>query len=103
MSAMFLPALVILFAFAIPLGWIAAPDHDRLLGLVGHPLTALVLLGVFVLSLFHWAQRFRYTLFDGLKLKAHTGSINMAVYALALLGSVAAVAVLWQAMAARAV
>jgi len=100
-SALFLPALVFLFALAIPLGWIDEPGRDGLLGLVGHPLAALVLLGVFVLSLLHWAQRFRYALFDGLKLKAHQRLINTLVYALALLGSLAAVVVLWQAVSAR--
>jgi fumarate reductase subunit D len=101
MSALFLPVLVFLFALAVPLGWIEEPGRDRLLGLLGHPLTALVLLGVCVLSLLHWAQRFRYTLFDGLRLKAHERLINASVYALALLGSAAAAVVLWRAVAAR--
>lgn len=101
-SAMFLPVLVFLFALAVPLGWIEAPGRGQLLGMVGHPLTALVLLGVCVLSLFHWAQRFRYTLFDGLQLKDHQRLINTGVYALALLGSAAACVVLVQAVAARA-
>lgn len=100
-SALFLPALVFLFAFAVPLGWIGDPGRDGLLGLIGHPLTAVVLLGVCVLSLLHWAQRFRYTLFDGLKLKTHERPINAVVYVLALLGSAAVVVVLWQAVSAR--
>jgi fumarate reductase subunit D len=99
-SAVFLPALVVLLALAVPLGWLT-PDHGRLLGLLGNPLVALVLAGVCVLSLFHWAQRFRYTLFDGLKLKAHQGSINATVYLLAVVGSVAALVVLWQAVTSR--
>jgi fumarate reductase subunit D len=102
MAAVFLPVLVFLFALALPLGWFAAPDHARALGLLGHPLVALVLLGVCVLALFHWAQRFRYTLFDGLKLKRHQRVINAVVYTLAVLGSLAALVVLWQAVAARA-
>jgi fumarate reductase subunit D len=100
-SALFLPVLVFLFALAVPLGWIEEPGRDRLLGLLGHPLTALVLLGICVLSLLHWAQRFRYTLFDGLRLKAHERLINAGVYALALLGSAAAAVVLWQAVTTR--
>ena len=99
-SALFLPVLVLLFAFAVPFGWIEAPGRDGLLGLVGHPLTALVLLGVFVLSLFHWAQRFRYMLFDGLKLKHHQHLINTGVYALALFRSAAAAMLLSQAVSA---
>ena len=102
LSAIFLPVLVFLFALAIPLGQLAEPSRERVLGVLGHPLVALVLLGVCALALFHWAQRFRYTLFDGLKLKAHQGVINRTVYTLAVVGSVAALAVLWQAVAARA-
>ena len=100
-AALFLPVLVFLFAFAVPLGWVEDPGRAGLLGLVGHPMTAVVLLGVFVLSLLHWAQRFRYTLFDGLMLKPHQRPINTGVYALALLGSAAALLVLWQAVSAR--
>src|SRR5262245_56541712 len=96
-SAIVLPALFALLALAIPFGWIT-PDRERLLGLLGNPLVALVLVGVCVLSLFHWAQRFRYTLFDGLKLKDHQRPINATVYLLAVLGSVAAVFVFWQAV-----
>ena len=102
MAALFLPVLVFLFALAIPLGWLPEPSHERVLGVLGHPLVALVLLGVCVLALFHWAQRFRYTLFDGLKLKAHQGVINLTVYTLVVVGSVAALVVLWQAVAAPA-
>jgi fumarate reductase subunit D len=68
-AAVFLPVLVFLFAFAIPLGWIEAPDHDHLHAVVSHPVTLLVLLGMFVLMLVHSAHRFRYTLYDGLQIK----------------------------------
>jgi fumarate reductase subunit D len=102
MAALFLPVLVFLFAIAIPLGWLPEPDRAQVLGLLGHPVVALVLLGVCVLALFHWAQRFRYTLFDGLLLKGHQGVINLTVYTLAVAGSVAALVVLGQAVAARA-
>ncbi|HEY7723175.1 MAG TPA: hypothetical protein VIB11_15160 [Pedococcus sp.] len=100
-SALLLPVLVLVFALAVPLGWIATPEHGSLLRLVGHPLAAVVLLGLTVLSLFHWAQRFRYTLFDGLRLKRHQRLVNASVYTVAVLGSAAALAVLWQAVAAR--
>jgi fumarate reductase subunit D len=102
MAALFLPVLVFLFAIAIPLGWLPEPVRAQVLGLLGHPVVALVLLGVCVLALFHWAQRFRYTLFDGLLLKGHQGVINLTVYTLAVAGSVAALVVLGQAVAARA-
>ena len=98
-SALFLPVLMVLFALAIPLGWLSAPAHGPLLALVGHPLTAIVLFGISVLSLLHWAQRFRYTLIDGLKLKRHTRLVNTLVYAVVVVGSVWAAVVLAQVVA----
>ena len=101
LSALFLPVLVFVLALALPLGWLSTPEREPMLQLVGHPLTAVVLLGLCVLSLFHWAQRFRYTLFDGLRLKRHQRLINAVVYTVAILGSAVALAVVWQAVAAR--
>jgi fumarate reductase subunit D len=39
-----------------------------------HPLTRIVLLALCVLTLFYWAHRFRYTLYDGLQLKGQSAS-----------------------------
>ena len=69
MAAVFLPILIVLFGLAIPLGWVQ-PDYDHLHAVVSHWLTRLVLLGLLVLMLFHWAHRFRFTLYDGLQLGA---------------------------------
>ena len=96
LSALFLPVLVFLFGVAMPLGWLTAPAPDYLRGLLNNPLTSLVVLALSVLSMFHWAQRFRYTLFDGLKLKNHHQLINISCYTVALVGSVTAAIVLWQ-------
>jgi fumarate reductase subunit D len=49
-----------------------------------------VLLGLCVLGLFHWAHRFRYTLYDGLQLKELGRQIGVACYGAALVGSAAA-------------
>ena len=95
-AALFLPVLVLIFGLAVPLGWLA-PGPDHLHAVLANPLTLLVLFGVSVLSLFHWAQRFRYTLFDGLKLKDHQRLINIGCYTIAVLGSIAVAVVLWQA------
>ena len=65
--------------------------------MLANPVTLLVLFGVSVLSLFHWAQRFRYTLFDGLKLKDHQRLIDIGCYTVAVIGSLAVAVVLWQA------
>jgi fumarate reductase subunit D len=93
MAAVFLPILAFLFALAIPLGWVARPDHAHLLAVVGHPVTRVVLLGMFVLMLVHSAHRFRYTLHDGLQIKRKT-TIAVLCYGAAFAGSIAAVNVL---------
>jgi len=92
-AAVLLPSLALLFAFALPLGWVSA-DHAQLAAVLGHPLTALVLLGSFVLMLVHSAHRFRYTLYDGLQLKMK-GTIAGVCYGAALIGSLAAVWILF--------
>lgn len=92
-AAMLLPVLVLLFAFAFPLGWIDAPDHGHLHAVVSHPLTILALLGAFTVMLVHAAHRFRYTLYDGLQIK-HKGLTALACYGGAATLSVAAMVVL---------
>jgi fumarate reductase subunit D len=89
-AAVVAPVLLVLFGLAFPLGWLSSPDHDHLLAVVHHPLTRVVLLGVCVLALFHWAHRFRYTLYDGLQLKRLRTPIAWACYGSALVGSVVA-------------
>ncbi len=96
LAAVFLPILVLLFGLAFPLGWIDAPDHGQLRAVVGHPLTFVVLLGLFVLMLVHSAHRFRYTLYDGLQVKKKR-TVAVLCYGTAVAGSVAALAVLWAA------
>jgi len=95
-AALFLPALVLLFGVAFPLGWVGEPAYQDLLGLARNPLTLLVLLGLCVLSLFHWAHRFRYTLYDGLQIKHLNALIATLCYGGAVVGSVVAAVTLWQ-------
>jgi fumarate reductase subunit D len=97
-SALLMPILVFLFGVAFPLGWLQPPTHGHLLTVVGHPLARLVLLIVCVLSLFHWAHRFRYTLYDGLQIKHLNEVINAVCYGGAIVGSLAAVYLLWFAL-----
>jgi fumarate reductase subunit D len=90
LAALFVPVLLLLFGLAFPLGWLSPPDHEHLLGLVRNPFTRVVLLGLCVLALFHWAHRFRYTLYDGLQLKRARTAIAAACYGTAIVGSVIA-------------
>ena len=92
-AATVLPVLVFLFAFAFPLGWIATPTHAHVLAVAGHPLTLLVLAGLFPVLLVHSAHRFRYTLYDGLQIKAKA-LVALACYGGAAVGSLLALVVL---------
>jgi fumarate reductase subunit D len=88
-AAVFLPILIVLFGLAIPLGWVQ-PDYNHLHAVVTYWLTRLVLLGLFVLMLFHGAHRFRFTLYDGLQLRRLATPIAVLCYGCALIGSFAA-------------
>jgi fumarate reductase subunit D len=48
-----------------------------------------------VLALFHWAHRFRYTLYDGLQLYHLNQLIAVLTYGVATVLSLAAVAIVW--------
>ena len=89
-AALLIPVLLFLFAIAFPLGWLPTPDHTHLLAVLRHPITKLVLFGLCVSALFHWAHRFRYTLYDGLQLKQASTLIIISCYGSALLGSATA-------------
>ena len=89
-SAMLMPALLFLFGLAIPLGWIAPPSYEHLHGVLTHPLTRLALFGVCMLSLFHWAHRFKYTLYDGLQVQHLNELINAFCYGGAVIGTLVA-------------
>jgi fumarate reductase subunit D len=95
-AALFLPVLMLLVGIAFPLGLISVPDYDDVHGLLSHPLTLLVLFGVFALSLFHWAHRFRYGLQDGLQIKQLDKLLAGLCYGIALAGTAVAAYLLWR-------
>ncbi len=94
-AAFLIPVHLFLFGLAFPLGWIKGPSYDSLLGLVRHPLARVYLFALISLPLFHWAHRFRYTLYDGLKLKHLTELIAVLCYGSALAGAAVAAYTLW--------
>ena len=96
MAALLIPILLLLFGLAFPLGWLSPPDHAHLLSVLGHPLTRVVLFLLCMLSLFHFAHRFRYTLYDGLQIKHLNELINGFCYGAAIVGSIVAGYLLWQ-------
>jgi fumarate reductase subunit D len=89
-SALVFPMFLLLVAVAMPLGWLPPPSHERLVDLVANPLVRLALFGVCASALFHWAHRFRYTLYDGLQIKHLNEVIALFCYGGALAGTVAA-------------
>jgi fumarate reductase subunit D len=95
-AAMLIPIHLFLFGLAFPLGWLNGPSYQRLLELVTHPITRLYLFVLCTLSLFHWAHRFRYTLYDGLQIKHLNELINTFCYGGAVLGTVLTAYLLWR-------
>jgi fumarate reductase subunit D len=94
-AAFMIPILVFLFGLAFPLGWIEPPEYQDLHDLVGHPLTRIILFGLCSLPLFHWAHRFRFTLYDGLQIKHLNEVIAILCYGGALIGTGVAAYLLW--------
>ena len=95
-AALLIPIHLFLFGLAFPLGWLEVPSYENLLALVRHPLTRLYLFVLCTLPLFHWAHRFRYTLYDGLQIKHLNELINTFCYGGAILGMVLATYLIWR-------
>jgi fumarate reductase subunit D len=89
-AALVLPVLLVLFGVAIPLGWVAAPDHAHMLAVLRNPLTRLGLLGVCALALVHAAHRLRFTVEHAFQLRRYDAIIATVCYGGALAGTAAA-------------
>src|SRR5437773_8049882 len=94
-AALLFPVHLFLTGLAFPLGWLPAPRYEFLRALAAHPITRLYLFVLISLPLFHWAHRFRYTLYDGLQLKHLTSLIAVLCYGAAVIGSAVAAYTLW--------
>src|SRR5262245_24146828 len=90
LAALLIPILLLLFGLVFPLGWLSPPSHEYLLAVVRHPITRVALFFLCTLSLFHWAHRFRYTLYDGLQIKHLNEVINALCYGGAVAGTIVA-------------
>ena len=86
-AAFLFPIHLFLIGVAFPLGWVSAPSYDTFRLLLQHPVTRIYLFVLISLPLFHWAHRFRYTLYDGLQLYHLTVFIAVICYGAALGGS----------------
>ena len=94
-AALFIPIHLFLFGVAFPLGWLQGPDYEHLIGLVRRPPVRIYLFLLCSLPLFHFAHRFRYTLYDGLQVKHLNEVIFVLCYGSAIAGTLLAAYLLW--------
>jgi fumarate reductase subunit D len=94
-SAMLMPVHLLLFGLLFPLGLLNEPGYETLHTLLLNPLTRIYLFVFCTLPLFHWAHRFRFTLYDGLQIKHLNELINTFCYGGAIAGSALAAYLLW--------
>jgi fumarate reductase subunit D len=93
-AALLFPIHILLGGLAFPLGWLEPPSYEAVRNLVQHPVTRLYLFVFIAFPLFHWAHRFRYTLYDGLQLKHLYVLIAVLCYGAALIATGAALWIL---------
>ncbi len=94
-AAFLIPVHLLLSGLAIPLGWLEVPGYASTLALIRHPLTRIYLFVFCSLPLFHWAHRFRYTIYDGLQVKRLKKLISVFCYGSAIVGTAVAGYLLW--------
>jgi fumarate reductase subunit D len=94
-AALLIPIQLFLFGLAFPLGWLPQPGYEHLIALLHSPLVKLYLFVMCSLPLFHWAHRFRFTLYDGLQVKHLNELFFVLCYGGALLGTALAGYLLW--------
>lgn len=94
-AAFLIPVHLFLMGLAFPLGWLPAPTWERGAALLHSPLVRIYLFVLCSLPLFHWAHRFRYTLYDGLQIKHLNEVIDMLCYGGAIAGTLLAAYLLW--------
>jgi fumarate reductase subunit D len=94
-AALLIPVHLFLFGVAFPLGWLRSPSYEHMMSLVGLPWVRIYLFLMCSLPLFHWAHRFRYTLYDGLQVKHLNEVIFTLCYGGAVAGTIFAGYLLW--------
>ena len=94
-AALFLPVQLFIFGLAMPLGWMHSPGQSALVQLLRSPITRVYLFVLCSIPLFHFAHRFRYTLYDGLQIKHLNEVVFVGCYGVAVLGMVVAGYLLW--------
>ena len=97
LSGMLMPVLLLMFGIAFPLGWVTPPTYEQIAAAHGQPARrGSSCSRSCALSLFHWAHRFRHTLYDGLQIKHLNEVVAVVSYGAAIVGSGLAAYLLWQ-------
>ena len=94
-AAFLIPVHLFLFGLAFPLGWLRPPGYESVMALARLPVTRVYLFVLCSAPLFHWAHRFRYTLYDGLQIKHLNEIIFVFCYGGAIAGTALAGYLLW--------
>lgn len=94
-AALLLPVHLFLFGLAFPLALLPPPAYEHLRALARLPGVRIYLFILCSLPLFHWAHRFRYTLYDGLQVKHLNEVIFTLCYGGAIAGTIVAGYLLW--------
>ena len=94
-SALLLPVLLVIFGVAIPFGWVETPSYEYLHSLVEPFYIRIILWAIISLSLFHWAHRFRFTLYEGLQLHKFSAIIAFLCYGSAIAVTIITTYFLW--------
>jgi fumarate reductase subunit D len=89
-AALFLPVQLFIFGIAIPMEWMHQPAYPALMALLHSPITRVYLFVLCSLPLFHFAHRFRYTLYDGLQIKHLNEVVFACCYGIAIVGTATA-------------
>lgn len=89
-AAFLVPVHILIFGFAVPLGWI--PNTGELFR---HPLVKIYLFVLIALPLYHWAHRFYFTVND-MCLGVPRGPLAVLCYGGAIVGTVMTLWVLLQ-------
>jgi fumarate reductase subunit D len=92
--SMLLPGLFLAFAFGFPFGWFGTPVETfaRARLLIANPLGKLVLGALIPLAFWHSAHHLRHFAYD-VGVHDRAGGFALALYGLALLGTIAAIGV----------
>jgi fumarate reductase subunit D len=92
--AFFFPVHIFVYAIALPLGWLPAPDYQSTVALVHSPITRIYLGILLILAFWHAGYRIRDTLCDALAMRRVDTIVAATCFAFAVAGTIATIVAL---------